>query len=942
MSDKLAYALRNLDHEDIDIIYKHLPFIKTLSHNRGTHVTPVSGRQQSLAEAFLLARDSFNLTHDSLRQKTKQIDLLTSAASLHSPKSSRPSSLQLPQGDYRYERLKEGLSRADRENIEKERQHPQSRAEIQHSHGSYGQTHQTKFQTSGQTDKRKGFENAISKPKFMTDDEDDEDDDIYEKEERQRGLRAAATAALASRVRSSSGKRKHLAVKSHLHSKSPQIHQHANPNHRVSDRSQSIPRHYNLSNSTSNNTSTTTISKGTDSAESSGILQDDGRSTISQRYDRQPQSNEQMFDEIPPEAVISGSQYSQTRYSRQRRPSLRPGLYQYGDPNRRSLSTPDLSSGRTGSRHPYATGLGIDETTLGETPYGTPYTEVISPALHPGAIPDVPQIPAIYESFATPPQEAQSTPQHNKGRFPKTDAILLKHKNNPDKTAAAAIGPPDVSVDATGNIADPPPEITAAGPAASSSSSSSRLPWRKRSKRSGADDEERQITSDLSLQDQIRIAPIMAASISTPELGSSSRDEGRDYVTGDSTRHHRHMHHHETKMRDPRRSRSHEHIKRKRRRRRLVPEYLNRQLPPTPTTAARQAAAAKQRTQGAATSLGISRPSNLGDRSENISDRQILFTMPPPIDPYDPSRDYLPHYLRRTYNYWRWTLRTPLHNIPQRYSAWIILHLKHNTLWYNIQSVSSLADDGHFADSEEVNAYILQRSTGHIKLQEELARFEFNQLQQPDKVPVIIFNSSFLRIFNKIRHFYHPDRLAVQYYDRLSPKIRNRLNINFFEHYAVPTKKIKLIESSARSKIPQPVGASEINPVSNAAAGPSKKSKSKLRANPDEANARIPRDNTNSSLVHLQGVPVDGTDDNNIGNREQEETSPLNRVTYQANPDFWHPSASRISPEKRFITIEALMIAAEQADDTHLPMSAIQPSKSTSFLSQLFSGRSRN
>lgn len=171
-------------------------------------------------------------------------------------------------------------------------------------------------------------------------------------------------------------------------------------------------------------------------------------------------------------------------------------------------------------------------------------------------------------------------------------------------------------------------------------------------------------------------------------------------------------------------------------------------------------------------------------QNPQVPTKSNVFIVPPTVNSYDPKKDYLPQWLKRTYMYWRWTLKQPVHDVPQRYAVWISLHLNDASIRYHIQNVSSVADAGRFTTSVEVNDYILRKAAGHIKVQEDLARLEFNHLGQLDNTSVIAFNSNYLRVFNKVRHFYHPDRLAIQYYDRILPRIRKRLNVNFYERYS--------------------------------------------------------------------------------------------------------------------------------------------------------------
>lgn len=221
---------------------------------------------------------------------------------------------------------------------------------------------------------------------------------------------------------------------------------------------------------------------------------------------------------------------------------------------------------------------------------------------------------------------------------------------------------------------------------------------------------------------------------------------------------------------------------------RLSHEKLNRQLPPTPTegSASAQSPAIHKSPQEEKSPSSVLITSPIINLPSSIIPK--LYTVPPTVNPYDPVKDYLPQWLQRTYNYWRWTLKLPQHNVPQRYAVWISLHLSDPSIRYHIQAVSSLADDGKFKTSDDVNAYLLRQASGHIKAQEEIARQEFNTLRMSDssKMSVVAFNSNFLRVFNKIRHYYHPQRLAIQYYDRVAPRIRQRLNVKFYDRYTIP------------------------------------------------------------------------------------------------------------------------------------------------------------
>lgn len=180
--------------------------------------------------------------------------------------------------------------------------------------------------------------------------------------------------------------------------------------------------------------------------------------------------------------------------------------------------------------------------------------------------------------------------------------------------------------------------------------------------------------------------------------------------------------------------------------------------------------------------LPLQPPPNIRAQHQVLA-KTAIFIVPPTVNPYDPIKDYLPMWLKRTYMYWRWTLKLPTHDIPQRYAVWIALHLSDSSIRYHIQTLSTEADEGHFSTSIEVNDYILKKAAGHIKVQEDLARIEFNRLLQRENTSVISFNSTFLRVFNKVRHFYDQDRLAIQYYDRIVPRIRKRLNVSFYERY---------------------------------------------------------------------------------------------------------------------------------------------------------------
>lgn len=283
--------------------------------------------------------------------------------------------------------------------------------------------------------------------------------------------------------------------------------------------------------------------------------------------------------------------------------------------------------------------------------------------------------------------------------------------------------------------------------------------------------------------------------------------------------------------------------KKKKKKRYISAQELNRQLPPTPSapSAKPPKGILKHKTHSTSTAnsnnpINGSINSNINNKNNNsnslIQKIDTGFTSPPLIQPYDPVNDYLPQYISRMYSYWRLMQRNPDHDTPSRYCIWVCSHLRHPTLWYHIQPVLDMIDVPYadvrpksnsnsnsnstpnsnpvssskpnpdlqqqstlqqhtqrqqlpqlFSSSRQVNSYILYNARGHIKAQEEIARYEFTHLKQPERLPAIVFNASFLRIFNKIKHYYHPDRLAVQYYDRVSERIRGRLGSKFYEIY---------------------------------------------------------------------------------------------------------------------------------------------------------------
>lgn len=178
-------------------------------------------------------------------------------------------------------------------------------------------------------------------------------------------------------------------------------------------------------------------------------------------------------------------------------------------------------------------------------------------------------------------------------------------------------------------------------------------------------------------------------------------------------------------------------------------------------------------------------------RNMSSMGKSAVYVVPPTVNPYDPKRDHLPSWLKRTYMYWRWTLKLPSHDVPQRYAVWIVLHLCDISICYHVQNVPNLADEGRFRTSIEVNDYILKKAAGHIKIQEDFARVEFNRMLQRESTSVVNFNSKFLMTFNKVKHYYHPDRYAIQYFDRILPRLRQRLSVNFYERYTTSNGNIR-------------------------------------------------------------------------------------------------------------------------------------------------------
>lgn len=281
------------------------------------------------------------------------------------------------------------------------------------------------------------------------------------------------------------------------------------------------------------------------------------------------------------------------------------------------------------------------------------------------------------------------------------------------------------------------------------------------------------------------------------------------------------------------------------------------------------------------------------------------FSVPPTINPYDPVKDYLPTWLKRTYMYWRWTLKLPVHDIPQRYAVWISLHLNHPSIKYHLQSLvvlaTSTSSPAKFKTSVDVNEYILKHAAGHIRVQEELAREEFCALRQPETMSIIAFNAQFLRVFSKIRHFYNQERLAIQYYDRIVPRVRKRLNVNFYERYTTTTSSGVFLEVPSQN---YSVSESVV-----AAAG--EKNNSSLDPH---SQRRL------SSPLDLSFSPA---------------SPAYNRVSKALGSSSKKMGRDRERRYYRYPTLEALMLEAEQVDDFHRPLPPVPQPKKQGFLGTL-------
>lgn len=612
----LAHALRNLDHDDIDIVYSSLPFIKTLSPSRGNHSTPLKDRRVALAEAFMLARDSFSLTHETLRRKNKQDQQQLapgSRSSKGSPEAAVPVS-SYNTGDPGQNERRRSIQQQHQKSQQQQQQLPR---------------HQ-RLPTEDQSLYYSDYEDDHGL------DEDRRDGQLIDRRETQNRNQLRMQQQLQQQQQPLLDSNRDTRIESDEYESAAQEPVNIKPSRQ--QQPQMLPV----------------------------------------RHQPSPQSQPQSHNDIPDTPPRTDSLTTRIKGSK----------YPLGKPVRKSVSTPDLGSlvdrarGRAAAT---ATAAAIAGEASGKIP-GTQQSSLFSQnnsVFVPGP---VHSLPAVLPLSGT---DDYISPSITSRQFKDRQTASSRNK---------------------------PIEFLRPGDGLFSSSSDS--------------------------------------------LTSSEFGNRRGYAT--------HALH---RAQYTRRSRSQEPQNRWKRpsagRPYLSPEDLNRQLPPTPTTSP-----PKQSHQ-------------VAPRTKDFA--RTIFTVPPIVTPYDPIKDYLPQWLRQTYNYWRWTLNLSAHNIPQRYAVWVSLHLHHSTIWYHVQGVSILADEGKFRTSDDVNKYILRKATGHIKVQEEIARFEFNQLYQPDGLPVIVFNSNFLRIFNKIRHFYHPDRLAIQYYDRLSPKIRRRLNINFYEKYTLPT-----------------------------------------------------------------------------------------------------------------------------------------------------------
>jgi hypothetical protein len=60
----------------------------------------------------------------------------------------------------------------------------------------------------------------------------------------------------------------------------------------------------------------------------------------------------------------------------------------------------------------------------------------------------------------------------------------------------------------------------------------------------------------------------------------------------------------------------------------------------------------------------------------------------------------------------------------------------------------------------------------------------------------------FLRIFTKIHHFYHSDRIGIQYYDRIRPAVCKRLGVKNFMSGIQPRQILGVFVTPVREPCP--------------------------------------------------------------------------------------------------------------------------------------------
>lgn len=943
----LSYALRNLDHQDIDIIYKNLPFIKTLSHHRGTHTTPLENRHQSLAEALLLARDSFTLTHDILREKNKQIEILTGVASLGSSKSGNGSSEDLKSTDNLTIRSQNATSSRQSSGQQKAAKQDSPLDSQSKLHPPSDQDEKLKKKKIP-SKKDLGAAIAVFSSTPSMYEEYGDDDNDYEEYEAQRrpnhGL-LIFNAKSASSLRSRSSRTRSLSRKRTTPIPNFPMVQHPSldPKNQHSDYSQSITHNRRRSQShnhpekvyiieDSENTGSTTISNKT--GVSSNVLSS---------------SQSQTFDSVIYPAVSDPEAPGLVKHENEENSNKKSLYPQPTKSVRRSLSSPELAS-----LLEYQTN---SELETRETPYATPFVDKesafaqLQTNLQPpvsafrhetvadNALQDSTgskyavdktnplQVPARFDSLSPLPRNLRKAFLKQKEKLPAVIPLDPHEELQPSGSSKlSGLSPASTSQritrisgnsleqffpakeEATPNIDNWQPvdqkKIRQIHSAATTSKSVSKNKGKVRSSSS-----KKPISSSVSTPELLNTATFPTANaggdargnggggiwegLEAAEILAKNEDEPAESYRSPGF---------ETEMHDFQPPKSHTngtHEKKRHKHHRVLPNELNRQLPRPPKKEKK-----KSSSSGIASlnynihSIRAGMENHLvegSNRNGGMSSKHAAVTEPPifkqpkPVEPYDPVNDYLPQYLQRSYTYWRWTLNSPEFNVPKRYAVWISLHLRHSTIWYHIQQVIPMADEGKFASSEEVNAYILRKSTGHIKAQEEIARFEFNQLIQPPRLPVIVFNSNFLRIFNKIRHFYHPDRLAIQYYDRISPNIRNRLNVNFYENYALPGRHHKGHKTIEDTRNGISSSSRVVGPESSA-----------------QARERSERKAKNDTSENSDGaVPA-----------------------MKVNPDFWNMSGSKLVPAKPFISLEGLMLLAEQVDDVYRPAQETKPKSS--------------